>query len=190
MSQKLLLDSRVFSLLLLVDLELAAAVREQGCRCGGALHVANYPRKPRGAETIEDPRFGLRFSFCCGRDGCRARATPPSARFLDRRVYLGFVVVLVSALRQGPTPARMAVLRKELGVDVRTVQRWQIFWREEFPTTRCAKVVRSRRVGIEGPIPFALLEPSRALGDENPVVLVLRELAECAAIVARADRAA
>lgn len=84
----------------------------------------------------------------------------------------------------------MAVLRKALGVDDRTVQRWQAFWREEFPTTRCAKVVRSRRVGIEGPIPFALLEPSRALGDENPVVFVLRELAECAAIVARADRAA
>ena len=190
MSHKLLLDSSGCLLVLRLDEDLAARVREEGCRCGGALHVANYPRKPRGAERIEDPRFGLRLSFCCGRDGCRARVMPPSVRFFDRRVYLAFVVVLVSALRQGPTPPRMAVLRKALGVDDRTVQRWQAFWREEFPTTRCAKVVRSRRVGIEGPIPFALLEPSRALGDENPVVLVLRELAECAAIVARADRAA
>ena len=26
--------------------------------------------------------FGRRFSLCCGRDGCRHRATPPSVRFL------------------------------------------------------------------------------------------------------------
>jgi len=29
-----------------------------------------------------------RFSFCCARDGCRTRKTPPSFRFLGRKVYL------------------------------------------------------------------------------------------------------
>jgi hypothetical protein len=40
-----------------------------------------------------------RFSFCCDRDGCRNRATPPSVRFLGRKVYLGAVVMLISASR-------------------------------------------------------------------------------------------
>jgi len=30
-------------------------------------------------------------SFCCDRDGCRKRVTPPSVRFLGRKVYLGAV---------------------------------------------------------------------------------------------------
>jgi hypothetical protein len=35
-----------------------------------------------------------RTSFCCHRDGCRERATPPSVVFLGRRVYAGAAVVL------------------------------------------------------------------------------------------------
>jgi hypothetical protein len=45
-------------------------------------------------------------SLCCSRDGCRRRMTPPSVRFLGRRVYLGAVLVLVSAMQQGSLPGR------------------------------------------------------------------------------------
>jgi hypothetical protein len=36
----------------------------------------------------------------------RKRRTPPSFRFLGRKVYLGVEVVLISAMRQGATAAR------------------------------------------------------------------------------------
>lgn len=48
-------------------------------------------------------------SLCCAR--CRKRRTPPSVRFLGRRVYLAAVVVLACVLRQGPTRWRVARLR-------------------------------------------------------------------------------
>ncbi len=190
MSQKLPLDSRVFPVLLAIDLDLAAAERARGCACGGALHAAHFRRKPRGAGRVDDPRFELRFSFCCDQGGCRSRATPPSVRFLDRRVYLGVIVVLVSVLRQGPTPWRMAALTREFGVDVRTVQRWQCFWKDEFPSSPRARFLRIRWVGLEGALPAALYERSRSRGDEDPLLVVLRELAECAALATSADRAA
>ena len=190
LSQRLLLDSRTQGVLLSIDLQLAEATRERGCPCGGALHVANFWRKPRGAGAIEDPRFEQRFSFCCSRDGCRSRTTPASARFLDQRVYVGAVVVLVAALREGPTPTRMSVLRRELGVDARTVQRWQIYWREEFPRLPSAVLMRSRWVGVEGLSPAALLEWSRSRGDEDPVVVVLREIAACKSLVTQSGHAA
>ena len=34
-------------MLLQIDIELAAQSRAGGCQCGGVLHCANYPRKPR-----------------------------------------------------------------------------------------------------------------------------------------------
>jgi|SRR3989344_9371846 len=59
--------------------------------------------------------------------------TPPSVRFLGRKVYLGAVVVLVSAMRQGLTPRRVRELSNLFGADRRTIARWQVFWREQIP---------------------------------------------------------
>ena len=92
---------RFWPFLLAVDQDLAQTTRQKGCACGGRLHRANYPRKPRGADDLP-PDYACRFSFCCACDGCRKRVTPPSVRFLGRKVYLFAVVVLVSAMRQGP----------------------------------------------------------------------------------------
>ncbi len=77
-----------WSFLLAVDEDLAEETRKQGCSCGGRLHCANYPRKPRGAGLKLTEFQRLRVSFCCDRDGCRKRATPRSVRFLGRKVYL------------------------------------------------------------------------------------------------------
>ena len=113
-----------------------APTREQACPCGGRLHSANYRRKPRGGGDQLPEDYGYRLSFCCDREGCRKRATPPSVRFLGRKVYLfGVVVILVAAMRQGPSPQRVRELSRLFGADRRTIARWQVFWRERFPQT-------------------------------------------------------
>lgn len=93
MYDAVLRDPAFFRFLLRIDQELAAETRRAGCQhCAGALHVADFPRKPRGcpAAVIED--YSWRFSFTCGR--CDQRATSASVRFLGRRVYVAAVLVL------------------------------------------------------------------------------------------------
>jgi hypothetical protein len=85
-----------------------------------------------------------RLSFCCPH--CRKRLTPPSVRFLGRKVYLGAVVVLAAVLRQGPTPWRVARLRDQLGVTADTLRRWHRWRREAFVRTAFWRVARSRIV--------------------------------------------
>jgi len=128
----LLQDSRFFRLLLQIDIELAAQSRAGGCHCGGALHCANYPRKPRCCLSEVRADYEWRFSFCCNR--CRKRTTSVSVRFLGRRVYLGLAVVLMSAGRVEATSA-VAELGEIMEVPVRTVQRWRNWWVEQFPLT-------------------------------------------------------
>ena len=83
------------------DTAIAEAVRAGGCpHCGARLHRASYPRKPRGVPAEHEKQFAVRLSLCCGRDGCRKRATPPSVRFLGPKVYVGIIVVIASALMQ------------------------------------------------------------------------------------------
>src|SRR5271163_3693214 len=126
-----------------VDQDLAHSARQKCCSCGGRLHRADYPRKPRGADDLPED-YAYRFSFCCARDGCRKRVTPPSVRFLGRKVYLFAVVVLVSAMRQGPSPRRVHQLSQFFGADRRTIARWQVFWREHVPQTPFWKIARAR----------------------------------------------
>jgi hypothetical protein len=65
-------------------------------------------------------------------------------RFLGRRFYLGAVVVLVSALRDGLTAKRASELKEQIGVGVRTLRRWRSWWRELFAASRFWESVRSR----------------------------------------------
>ena len=137
-------DASFWQFLFRVDQELAETARAEACPCGGRLHHANYPRKPRGGPDDLPKEYRYRLSFCCDRDGCRKRVTPPSVRFLGRKVYLGAVVILVAAMRQGPSPRRVGELSKLFGADRRTIARWQVFWREQFPLTPFWKVRRGR----------------------------------------------
>ena len=156
----LLRDASFWDFLFQVDEQLAEAACKAGCPCGGRLHRANYPRKPRGGCANLPESYGHRLSFCCDRDGCRKRTTPPSVRFLGRKVFLGAVVVLVAAMRQGPSPRRVRELTELFDVDRRTIARWCTFWREHFPQTRFWKLARGRflpRLSI-AVLPRALLE--------------------------------
>jgi hypothetical protein len=69
--------------------------------------------------------------------------TPPSLRFLGRKVYLAAIVVLVAIMRHGVTTSRMERLSQAVGVDRRTVERWRAWWRESFTATRFWKVARA-----------------------------------------------
>jgi hypothetical protein len=135
--------ARFWSFLLAVDRDLAEETRKKACPCGGRLHSANYLRKPRGTPVQLPKHECKRLSFCCDRDGCRKRITPPSVRFLGRKVYLGAIVILISAMRQGPSPRRVRELSARFGADESTITRWQTFWREHFPQTLFWKVARA-----------------------------------------------
>ncbi|MGH6692808.1 MAG: hypothetical protein ACREF4_19235, partial [Gammaproteobacteria bacterium] len=116
-----------------------------------------------------------RTSFCCAR--CRKRRTPPSVRFLGRRVYLAAVVVLACVLRQGPTPWRVARLRDLLGVSADTLARWHRWWRHAFVRTAFWRAARGRfaRPVDDADVPRDLL--ARFPGDAiAPIVAMLRFL--------------
>ena len=145
MCHALLRDASLYEQLLAFDHDLAAEARAAGCAfCTGILHSARYPRKPRGGPDDLGPDYATRLSFCCAADGCRRRTTPPSVRYLGRRVYLGAVVVLVTAMSGGITATRAARLREWLGVSVRTLQRWRAWWRETFVTSAFWRGARGR----------------------------------------------
>jgi hypothetical protein len=132
--QSILQSPAFFSFLLGIDQDLAGAACALGCRCcGGRLHRAAYPRKPRGAQCPLDPAYRQRCSFCCA--ACRRRTTPCSVRFLGRRVYLGVVMTLACALSAGLSLRRAGVLTVPLHVPLRTLQRWRRGWLEDFVKT-------------------------------------------------------
>ena len=136
-----------------IDDDLAAKARGAGCAfCGGRLDVADYPRKPRGADELGD-EYTWRRSFCCALDGCRKRRTPVSVRFLGRKVYLGAVVVLATALQR------------------RTLARWCRWWSTMFATSRFWTSLRGRFMPAveEAEIPASVL--SRMTVADEPAVL-------------------
>lgn len=122
------------SALVEIDRRTAEQVRGQPCRCcRGPLHAGHYGRKPRGLpaglEAQWLPEFSVRWSLCCGH--CRRRTTPPSVRFLGRKVYLGFVVLLAvvrGLAGYGVIRAEDAIAR----VPRRTVRRWAQWWSGSF----------------------------------------------------------
>jgi hypothetical protein len=170
----LLADATFHQLLLACDADLADAARAGRCAfCGGALHSACYPRKPRGRPCRLGSEHDRRFSFCCAVDGCRSRATPPSLRFLGRKVYLAAIVVLVTVMRHGVTTSRMERLSQAVGVDRRTVERWRRWWRDGFTATPFWQVARATfmpPVDYER-VPASLLE--RFTGDDADRLIAL-----------------
>lgn len=130
MCHALLQDPAFFLFLQRIDEEFAADTRRGRCpRCAGALHSADYPRKPRGCPASVVERYSSRYSFTCGH--CEKRATPASVRFLGRRVYLAVVLMLVSP-RGG---AQGRALRELLMISERTLDRWRTWWTHDFSRT-------------------------------------------------------
>jgi len=176
-------DPAFFRFLTRIDEELAAATRLGGCRsCEGPLHVANYPRKPRGCPAAVQEEYSRRLSFTCGR--CERRATSPSVRFAGRRVYLAVVLMLVSP----PGSASAQALCGRLRIASVTLQRWRKWWREAFAATAFWQSVSERfmpPVRIDQ-LPQSLLERFAAGGSKRErLAQALRFLAPLSAPCAR-----
>jgi hypothetical protein len=141
------LGHEFFQKLTRIDEEIADAVRVGDCpACGGPLHRGNYARKPRGALLASNGETSvIRFSLCCGSEGCRKRALPPSVRFLGRRVYLGAVVIAVSVIARALE--NLGEIRSKTGVPARTVRRWLEWWHVPFISTEVFVTVCARLVG-------------------------------------------
>lgn len=138
------LGEEFFALLVGLDEQIARQVAAAGCpACGGPLYQGNYERKPRGGLLgVAGEAFTLRHSLCCGREGCRRRALPPSLRFLGRRVYVGAVVLLASVVAQVASALREA--QAATGVPSRTLRRWGAWWRTQLPRSATWTQLRSR----------------------------------------------
>ena len=144
MCHAFLIDSRFYRFLFNIDQDIARQVQAGGCLCGGVLHSARYPRKPRGIRGVLDESYRTRLSFCCATRGCRRRCTPASVRFLGRKVYLGVIVILISALEHGLTPKRRRGLIEALDIWPQTLSRWRQWWRESFPSSHCWQAERGQ----------------------------------------------
>lgn len=178
MLQRFLSDWKFFQFLFSLDEDLAEEARKGGCPiCHGPLHQAHYPRKPRGWGLEPDEGIDRRFSFCCYL--CRRRRTPPSFRFLGRKVYVGVVLILVSALVGDASPRRRKRLGEICGAADRTLGRWRTWWAEVFSQSKvwlgCSAGIR-----LDGapavPIPLRLLHGFRRKTLTDTALGVLRHL--------------
>lgn len=174
-----------------LDDDLAAEARRAGCECGGRLHSARYPRKPRGGPGEIEAGNMWRQSFCCERDGCRRRVTPPSVRFLGRKVFFGPVVVVLSALRATVSAKRLHRLREMVGVSLRTLKRWASWWQSDFASSRFWRAAQGR---LAPPAPAATTLPgalvARFDGDEEKqLVSTLRFVAPVTTATGRSSMA-
>jgi hypothetical protein len=153
-------SSQFTDLLCHFDRDLAERCRAQGCPdCEGRLHLARYPRKPRGlAPLTNNEQWCSRWSYCCAK--CRARTTPPSLCFLGQRVYVGAVVTLSACMQQGLSEQRVAALNLVLKVPRRTLQRWRGWWQEVFVHSAFWQLARARLMPPvnEQQLPLSLFE--------------------------------
>lgn len=172
-------DFKFCALLLKIDQETTAQVKALGCPyCGGRLDRADYPRKPRGGSiAAEGEKFDRRFSLCCSRDGCRKRVTPPSVRFMGRRVYLGVTVLLGSMAAIANSAA--GAIRAATGVAARTVRRWLAWWQTAFVKSPFYTGASARFSPPlkEAELPSSLLARFRGSTYGGRVLAVLRWLA-------------
>ena len=116
--------ARWWSLLMYIDLGIAMAVGAARCpTCGGRLDAGHYWRKVWGPVDAAAPLALLRWSWCCSREGCRKRVTPPSVRFWGRLGYAGAVVLALAG--EKPNTKAGEDLRRLVGCARRTWARWR-----------------------------------------------------------------
>lgn len=176
---KLLNQSTLYEQLFLLDKDLATETKNGRCQnCQGRLHSANYQRKPRGSPAELAEQIAIRFSFCCEMQGCRKRHTPPSMRFLSKRVYFGAVVILVCIFKAGVNAQRLSKLQQILGSNIskETVKRWHDWWQNDFIQSKFWQSEKGRFATPieEEKIPHSLLERFKPNNPKEQLILMLR----------------
>ena len=121
-----------------IDQEIADEFFRTGCcrHCKSKeLSRSDYPRDPRGipkdaSEEIIN-KYSCRFSFLCRK--CRRRTTPPSVRFMGRKIYATLGVLWVSLENERGALPGLEELRQLMGKclsDV-TIERWLNWWQSK-----------------------------------------------------------
>ena len=180
MWHEVVLGREFFARLLAIDAEVASRTRAAGCgHCSGPLCVGDYDRKPRGgllALAGEEAAFTRRYSFCCAREGCRLRTTPPSVRFLGRKIYLEGAILIACAVAAVEDRARS--IRAATGIAARTVRRWHAWWRSTFAASALWVELRSRAPTLEvATLPGAMMALFEGSTTDDKLVLAMRFLA-------------
>jgi hypothetical protein len=137
-------NKSLFNHLYTIDKKIAEKYRQMPCPyCNGPLHFANYLRKPRGEpEGVLEECF-IRFSLCCGKEGCRHRIMPPSCRFMGRKIYW-HVVILVILSDWHNKPTNIFKLSKLFSVSRNTIDRWIAFYQDVFPSSQQWQLIRGQ----------------------------------------------
>jgi hypothetical protein len=150
-----------FIVLQLIDQDLERQCKAAGCpHCHGRLDRAPYERKASGRPAGLPDEVCVRLSLCCSREGCRRRTLPPSCLFLGRRMsFACIILVLVTLRQQRPEGSSAAKLCRQFGISRSTLQRWMLYFREQFPASPWWQRLRGQvRADIAtGRLPAALL---------------------------------
>lgn len=136
-------------------------------RCGGKLHRADYPRKGSWAGKQMGQNWCRRVSFCCAARECRKRLTPPSFCFAPRKWYPLFVIVVAAGL--GPSGREHVTGQVSVAgasPALRSVRRWQRYFRNDFPVSSAWVWLRARlsRPPPTQTLPQSLLQLQRQPG--------------------------
>lgn len=92
----------------------------------------------------------VRFSLCCGKEGCRKRVLPKSVLFDGRRVYFRVVILMTIGMRQQrPRGMTLEKLQAETGADLKTIRRWMAEYGQEFLTGRYKRLRSHFAMGLE-----------------------------------------
>jgi hypothetical protein len=136
------------------DKEIAEDFFNFGCcrHCKSkALSWSNYNRKPRGLpkELSQDTldKYRYRFSFICR--PCRLRTTPPSVRFMGRKVYTALSILWISlACEQGISPPLHDLrILMESCLSQQTIERWMRWWQHNVWNCSFWKTFRGQLLG-------------------------------------------
>jgi len=155
----LLTDARFHNSLFDLDRLIVEQVRQAQCpKCSGHLNQSNFPRKPRGVPKDTTADYHIRFSLCCSTEGCRKRFTPPSMRFLSRKVYSSAVIFLIFMLKPQTDESRIETINRLLGttLSIETLRRWRHFWTKDIPQTHTWKRLAFSRLHAQN-LPVSLL---------------------------------
>lgn len=187
MSHNFLSEASFHSFLEAIDQEFVSVAQAQGCRCGGRLHHADYPRSPLGMPAQLRETYEKRFSLCC--DTCRRRITPPSVRFFGRRWVPAPLFLFLCVLTLGINERRLRQIQHHLGIRVSesTWKRWRRWWRDIFPETafwQAKRGLASTHLDARGLLPRSLLALFRGTLEEK-MRLLLRFLAPLSSGISR-----
>ena len=141
MYTQIYLEASFWLLLSDIDEKIAHFYHQLPCfYCAKRMYWGNYPRKPRGLPPMAEDIFAFRYGHCCS--GRRRRRTPPSARFLGRRVYVASFIMMIFCPDTSNDNDHMKLVDSvSVGMDLITPIRWISWWSLDIPVSSIWKKI-------------------------------------------------